>query len=73
MRWDALQLNENGVANDGSNFVPDGSSNAVKAAEKDLAEMKALNVEHQKQVDALKPSLQSCQCVMGYGSMSLKV
>ena len=52
MRWDALQLNENGLANDGSNFVPDISSNAVKGADISKVMLDALS----KNVAALQAS-----------------
>jgi len=52
MRWDALQLNENGLANDGSNFVPDVSSNAVKGADISKVMLDALS----KNVAALQAS-----------------
>jgi hypothetical protein len=52
MRWDALQLNEKGASNDGSNFVPDVSSGAVKGADISKVMIDALD----KNIKALEES-----------------
>lgn len=52
MRWDVLQLNENGLSNDGSNFVPDVSSGAVKGADISKVMIDALD----KNIKALEES-----------------
>jgi hypothetical protein len=52
MRWDVLQLNEKGASNDGSNFVPDVSSGAVKGADISKGIIDALD----KNIKALEES-----------------
>jgi hypothetical protein len=52
MRWDVLQLNEKGASNDGSNFVPDVSSGAVKGADISKVMIDALD----KNIKALEES-----------------
>lgn len=52
MRWDVLQLNEKGLSNDGSNFVPDVSSGAVKGADISKVMIDALD----KNIKALEES-----------------